>query len=371
MASGSPLTHCRAVWIGLLAACITLLLLVGSAAAGGADWDDEFEAPQQKEFDEKLAAKSTADAAAAEAEAGKSRAERLNDMHKSRGPIFEWKYEGVAIAILVVYVANYIVGNNANKQIARDWESAFCKADGVFAKNFSAIGAEGAGPSKGSLLAREAPDEYKFYASGRRFCEGVMVTLKLKSRNDLFSTAYDMVYHTSDPDLCIVECFMKDECVSQGSVFAIGDKANIATLEGTADDIKRLTAVYTPKDAKGRNATASRTVVGVFLSFPLGLLFFRPQLLRRCSIRFFKKNTAELHFSTRFPPCFVPLSLLFFSPSTHPPSRLAARCARVVHFIHEMKPVNGTEPHINLTGCQSHQSNGVVSGADPVSPGQG
>jgi hypothetical protein len=243
---------------------VSVLLLVGSVTAGGADWDDgegEFEAPQQRQFDEKLAAKETADAAAARAEDAKSRAERLNDLYKARGPMFEWKYEGVAIAILVLYVVNYLVGNSANKQMARDWESAFCKSDGVFAKNFSVMGADGAGPSKDSLLAREAADEYKFYASGRRFCEGVMVTLKLRSRNDLFSAAYDMMYHTAEPDLCVVECFMNDECVSQGSVFAIGDRARIATLEGSADDVKRLTAVYSPKDAKGKNAAASSMVV--------------------------------------------------------------------------------------------------------------
>ena len=251
----------------ILAVSITLLLLVGPATAGGADWDaddgdGEFDAPQQKQFDEKLAAKGAADAARTQAEIDAKSAERLNDMRKSRGPLFEWKYEGVAIALLVVYVINYVVGNKTNKQIARDWETAFRTPDGVFAKNFSVMGADGAGPSKGSLLAREGPDEYKFYASGRRFCEGVMVTLKLKARNDLFSTVYDTAYHTADPDLCIVECFMNDECVSQGSVFAIGDKARIATLESTADDVKRLTSVYSPKDAKGRNAASSRMVVG-------------------------------------------------------------------------------------------------------------
>ena len=39
---------------------VSVLLLVGSVTAGGADWDDgdgEFDAPQQRQFDEKLAAK--------------------------------------------------------------------------------------------------------------------------------------------------------------------------------------------------------------------------------------------------------------------------------------------------------------------------
>ena len=254
----------RAAHVGFLTASVALLLLVGTATAGGADWDyddGEFEAPQQRAFDERAAANDAADAAAANAESAKSRTDKLNAMRMSAPPLFEWKYEGVAIALLVLYVVNYVVGNNANKKIARDWEGAFCTPDGVFAKNFSVMGADGAGPSRNSLLAREGPDEYTFYASGRRFVEGVMVKLKLRARNDLFSTLYNMMYHTSEPDLCIVECFMKDECVSQGSVFAIGDRAHIATLESTAEDVKRLTSVYVPKDAKGRNATSSSIVV--------------------------------------------------------------------------------------------------------------
>ena len=258
--------HRAASYVGILLAVsvVALFFLVGTATAGGADWDSddwEFEAPQQRAFDEKAAANDAADAAAAKAEAYKRRAEKLNAVRMAHPPLFEWKYEGVAIALIVIYVVNYVVGNAANKKLAKDWEAAFCTSDGVFAKNFSVMGADGAGPSKNSLLAREGPDEYTFYASGRRFVEGVMVKLKLRARNDLFSTLYNMAYRTGEPDLCIVECFMKDECVSQGSVFAIGDRARIATLENTAEDVKRLTSVYVPKDAKGRNATSSSIVV--------------------------------------------------------------------------------------------------------------
>lgn len=250
---------------GILAAAIGVLLLASLARAGGADWDvdneadgSEFEAPQQKVFDAKAAAEDAARANAAKA----ADARRRQDRWMNAPPMFEWKYEGVALVFLAAYVVTWTLGNRANATLARDWEAAFCGPDGMFAKNFAALGADGAGPSRHSLLAREGPDEYKFYASGRRFVEGVMVTLRMRSRNDLFSVVYDMMYHTADPDLCVVECFMKDECVGAGSVFAIGDKARIATLEGVADDVKRLTGVHAVKDAKGNKATAGRIVVG-------------------------------------------------------------------------------------------------------------
>jgi len=86
------------------------------------------------------------------------------------------------------------------------------------------------------------------------------VTLKLRPRNDLFKVLMDMMYHSGEGDLCIVECFMNEECVTPGSVFALGDRAHMIGLD-VEDDVKRLTAVYSPKDAKGARATAARMVV--------------------------------------------------------------------------------------------------------------
>ena len=32
------------------------------------------------------------------------------------------------------------------------------------------------------------------------------------------------MYHTLDPDMCVVECLMADQCVGPGMVFAIAGK---------------------------------------------------------------------------------------------------------------------------------------------------
>jgi hypothetical protein len=35
--------------------------------------------------------------------------------------MFEWRYEGVGIALVVAYVLNYFRGDSANRRIARDF----------------------------------------------------------------------------------------------------------------------------------------------------------------------------------------------------------------------------------------------------------
>ena len=136
-------------------------------------------------------------------------------------PVLEWRYEGVGIAAVVAYVLNYIRGNAANRNIARAFEEAFlsCDAsdgDGVTsATSVTSVtraslshptAAPCSEPSSRRLvswrrrtrrirrrarasrrpLSREAPDEYRCWATGRRFLTGALVTLRLRKRHDLF-----------------------------------------------------------------------------------------------------------------------------------------------------------------------------------------
>ena len=181
--------------------------------------------------------------------------------------MFEWRYEGVGIAVVLAFVINFLAGDAINRRMARDFERAFLsdRAAGVFHREFAEVGAPGArGPSRGSLLSREAPDEYTLYATGRRFVDAVTVTLRLKKRNDLYSAAYDLLRPGElDPDRVVVECAMREGVVQPGTVFAVGDKAAVATLERNAGkrDVARLCGSHAPRDATGRRALA----VGVTL----------------------------------------------------------------------------------------------------------
>lgn len=62
--------------------------------------------------------------------------------------------------------------------------------DGVLARNFAVYGGLDGSGSKEELCWKETADTYKCYASGRRYCSGALLTLKLKPRQDLFQQTW-------------------------------------------------------------------------------------------------------------------------------------------------------------------------------------
>lgn len=71
------------------------------------------------------------------------------------------------------------------------WAAKFAARDPIFEKSFSLLGI-GEGEDS-PLLLREGQAVFKFYASGRRDCRGLLATMELKSREDLLSRIYNMV----------------------------------------------------------------------------------------------------------------------------------------------------------------------------------
>lgn len=250
----------RSRWL-LFAVCalVAALLLAHGVDASGADWDDEeFDAPQQKA---NRAAGKVFDEVDKEAEKAAARIrleERRHAKFKNYPPLFELRYEGIGLIIVTLWFVNWIVGDGKNRKLALDFEDAFCGDDGVFKAQFASVGdmPKKVAPRNGSVLSKESSDEYKIWCSGRRFCEGAMITLKLKPRHDLYSAA-TAFQGRSLPDYCVIEVNMNDECVQPGSVFAFGPKELIANLE-EADgekDLKKLTQAFVPKREHGQRVT--------------------------------------------------------------------------------------------------------------------
>ena len=82
-------------------------------------------------------------------------------------------------------------GRRQEQKLALAFEDAFCAENGIFKSQFASVGdiPKKVAPRKGSVLSKEASDEYKIWCSGRRFCQGALITLKLKPSNDLYSAA--------------------------------------------------------------------------------------------------------------------------------------------------------------------------------------
>ena len=299
----------------LLAFFLALALFVPAAHArgifGSADPPDEqaiedrfaedFEAPIYK------ASQLSMDTAAdleieRKANAVKARLAQRRRANVNAPPVFEWRYEGVGIAVVVAYVLNYIRGNAANRNIARAFEEAFLSCDAsdgdgvtsatsvtsvtraslshsdgraVFRTEFAEVGklapedathSADARARVAARLSREAPDEYRCWATGRRFLTGALVTLRLRKRHDLFRLLYEFRYPAAaETDEAVGECFFRDGVVRPGFCFALGEQNAMRALEkskiGSTDVARLCEKCVGPKDAAGRRRLSAELVL--------------------------------------------------------------------------------------------------------------
>lgn len=148
--------------------------------------------------------------------------------------------ELVAAALAVVYVVVAFFGASANHRLAVAWAKAFAGPDGFFARQFAACGAGAAEAGREGVavpLVKESASCYKFYASGRRFCEGCLVTLNLRSRPDLLAWLVSLVAPAED--LLEAEVYLGEQhCPPM--VLAVGTPRQIRSLTGRRTDLSKL-----------------------------------------------------------------------------------------------------------------------------------
>ena len=63
----------------------------------------------------------------------------------------------------------------------------------MIAQQFYALNESEDDKSKGQGLIKESPFVFRLYATGRRYCTGLLATLELKRRQDLFSMLLALV----------------------------------------------------------------------------------------------------------------------------------------------------------------------------------
>jgi hypothetical protein len=140
-----------------------------------------------------------------------------------------------------MFAINYFTGKRENENIALAWAARFATKDSIFEKNFSLLGV-GEGDDS-PLLLKEGQNVFKFYASGRRFCSGLLATIELKSRHDLISRLYNMVVPCKDE--ISFEVFMNDESMDQ-VVFALAKKKLAKTMQKDERDLQRFANLMPP-----------------------------------------------------------------------------------------------------------------------------
>jgi hypothetical protein len=113
----------------------------------------------------------------------------------------KYTVEIISAAFCLIYVIAAFYGSSTNKRIAEAWTKSYAFKGGLFERNFSSVGSE-----KNVPLMRESGNLFKFYATGRRYCHGLLAELKLLPRQDLISMFWNLLSPTED--LVQVEVYM-------------------------------------------------------------------------------------------------------------------------------------------------------------------
>ncbi|CAI7756126.1 unnamed protein product [Closterium sp. NIES-53] len=160
----------------------------------------------------------------------KARARRISVPRKPFHPR-DFIAEGIFLAFLVIFAINYFIGKWQNEKIALSFANQFATEGNLLAKNFSLIGT---GDTSEPILVKEGQATFKLYASGRRFCETMLVTLNLRSRHDLATLAWDALL-SSKKDQVDVDVYMNEEDMAPFVLAIVPRKSSKAFIKENAD----------------------------------------------------------------------------------------------------------------------------------------
>ncbi|CAN6584581.1 unnamed protein product [Malus baccata var. baccata] len=142
---------------------------------------------------------------------------------------------------LIVFIINYFTGKRVNENIALAWAAKFATKDSIFEKNFSLMGVGDGDDSP--LLLKEGQNVFKFYASGRRCCQGLLATMELKSRHDLISSIFNLVVPSRDE--ISIEVYMNDDAMDH-VVFALARKKSAKAMQKEVGDLQKFAGIVSP-----------------------------------------------------------------------------------------------------------------------------
>ncbi|CAL4893726.1 unnamed protein product [Urochloa decumbens] len=152
--------------------------------------------------------------------------------------------EIACVSFLICFLLNYFTGKKQNENIALAWATKFATRDSIFDKNFSLLGT---GDGKDTpLLLKEGQDVFKFYASGRRFCQGMLATMEMRARHDLLSKFVELVFPRKDT--ITFEVVMNEDAMDH-VILAVARKKAAKTMQKEERDLQRFANVLTSAPA--------------------------------------------------------------------------------------------------------------------------
>ncbi|KAL0922776.1 hypothetical protein M5K25_006793 [Dendrobium thyrsiflorum] len=164
--------------------------------------------------------------------------------------------EIVCISFLIAFAINFFIGKRQNELVALCWASHFATKDSIFDKNFSLLGT-GDGKEDAPLLLKEGQDVFKFYASGRRFCQGLLATMELRNRHDLIARLTNLLFNKKDT--ITFEVMMSEDAMDH-VVLAVARKKLAKSMHKECRDLQRFATVM-PTAPSGRRWVAEDLLV--------------------------------------------------------------------------------------------------------------
>ena len=153
--------------------------------------------------------------------------------------------EVVGVIFFLIYGVVFWFGRKENEKIALAWATEFAGTDSILEKNFSLIGF-GDEPDAPSLV-KEGMNNFKFYASGRRYCESLLATLALKNRQDLLSQLLYMVLPGKDE--ITIQVNMNEDAM-EPVVFALTQKKKAKDMQRDLKDLQQFATVLSPPTSR-------------------------------------------------------------------------------------------------------------------------
>ncbi|XP_023536116.1 uncharacterized protein At5g49945-like [Cucurbita pepo subsp. pepo] len=233
-------------------------------------------------------------------------------------------------SFLVIFLINYFTGKRENENIALSWAAKFATKDSIFERNFSLLGV-GEGEDS-PLLLKEGQNVFKFYASGRRCCQGLLATMELKSRHDLISRMYNMVVPCKDE--ISFEVYMNDDAMDH-IIFAVARKKAAKGMQKDLKDLQRFAGILTtPSGRKWVPEELSVISESKEVASDLITEAVLDQVFGEKSFEKFGKYFISMHFSDQLPGMHKKMLLFKFAlPDANNMSDISHLVALVPYYI--------------------------------------
>lgn len=174
--------------------------------------------------------------------------------------------EVFSVIVIVCYLLVYIRGRHRSYEIA---ESFIRRVHGLFCSRFLEAGPASQIPpsDRRQLLARESPNNFLYYATGHRACDGVLMRISLIPRHDIFMLAWNMFSPVKDT--VTIEVAL-DEGDMEPMVFAITRKRSVKQLLADVPHIQDYAGVVRSPTIPSELACVAESPAHVECLLPTG-----------------------------------------------------------------------------------------------------